>query len=169
MDLAKLSQHEKLAAAGGAMLVVGGLIAAVTYRTYGLAWIGIFAGLAMLAVVLQPQLAPAMKLPGSRGSLMLVAGGAGAVVMLLALLTTLDFTFFRFGVADFFYLVAVAGGVLAGFGAWRAFQAEGGTFQIGGAPAATAAEQPAPEEAAAAGRPVEQPPADQSSQTDPDS
>lgn len=137
MDLSKLSQTEKLAALGAAMAVVGGLVAASTYRTYGLAWIGILAGVAMLGILFQPQLAPKTTLPGSRGSLMVIVGGIAGVVMALGLLTTLTFIFVRFGIADLLFLVAIAGAVLMAYAAWQAFQAEGGKLRIGGDSAAT--------------------------------
>lgn len=138
MDLSKLSRNEKLAALGAAMAVVGGLVAASTYRTYGLAWIGILAGVAMLGIVLQPQLAPKTSLPGSRGSLMVIVGGIGGVIMALGLLTTLTFIFVRFGIADLLFLVAIAGAALMAYAGWQEFQLEGGKLRIGGESATAA-------------------------------
>lgn len=133
MDLSKLSQHEKLAAIGAAALVIGGVIAAGSYRSYSLGWIGVLAGLTMLFVVLQPQIAAGMNLPGSRSSLMLVAGAIGGVVMALAFLTLIGFTFSDFTIIDLLWLIAVAGAVVMAWAAWQAFQADGGTFRIGSA------------------------------------
>lgn len=166
MDLSKLSQNDKLAALGAAMAVVGGLVAASTYRAYGLAWVGILAGVAMLGIVLQSQLWPKTTLPGSRGSLMLVIGGIGGAIMVLGLLTTLEFTFFRFGTADLLFLIAVAGAGLMAWAGWREFQAEGAKLRIGrgSTAAAEAAEPPASTEepAPASGRDqhAAEPPAD---------
>lgn len=168
MDLSKLSQNEKLAAVGAAMAVVGGLVAASTYPAYGLAWIGILAGVAMLVIVLQPQLAPKTSLPGSRGSLMIVVGGIGGAIMVLGLLTTLEFTFFRFGIADLLFLVAVAGAVLMAYAAWREFQAEGGKLRIGGGTTAgaSAADSPAPTEQPTPPPAQDEPPAREDRGTD---
>lgn len=139
MDLSKLSQHEKLAAVGAAALVLGGVIAAGSYRSYSLGWIGVLAGLAMLFVVLQPQIAAGMNLPGSRSSLMLVAGAIGGVVMALAFLTLIGFTFSGFTIIDLLWLIAVAGAAVMAWAAWQAFQADGGTFRIGSAASGSAA------------------------------
>ena len=93
MDLSKLDQNDRTAAIASAVLVIAGLFAATTYVTYGITWLAILAGVGMLFVVLQPQIASGVNLPGSKGSLMLILGGIAAVIMVLALLTTLGFIF----------------------------------------------------------------------------
>ena len=143
MDFSKLNQNEKTAALASAVLVIAGIVAAATYTTYAITWIAILAAVGMLFVVLQPQIAPGVNLPGSKGSLMLVLGGVAGVVMVLALLTTLGFIFVAFGFADVLFLAAIlAAGTMAWTG-WTAFQAEGGKFQLGTS-AATPTPQTAP-------------------------
>ena len=95
MDLSKLDQNDRTAAIASAVLVIAGLFAATTYVTYGITWLAILAGVGMLFVVLQPQIASGVNLPGSKGSLMLILGGIAGVIMVLALLTTLGFIFIR--------------------------------------------------------------------------
>jgi predicted lipid-binding transport protein (Tim44 family) len=152
MDLSKLDQNDRTAAIASAVLIIAGLFAATTYVTYGITWLAILAGVGMLFVVLQPQIASGVNLPGSKGSLMLILGGIAGVIMVLALLTTLGFIFVSFGIADILYLVAIAAAVVMAWTGWQAFQAEGGKFQLGtsGRAASTATAPPEPSPAAAA-------------------
>jgi len=149
MDFSKLDQNEKTAAMASGALVIGGLVAAAAYTTYSMAWLALIAALGMLFVVLQPQIAAGVSLPGSKGSLMLLLGVAAAVLMVVSLLVALDFVFLRFGLPDLAFLIAVAAGIAMAWAGWQAFQAEGGKFQLG---AATAS--PAPAESAAASAPA---------------
>ena len=114
------------------------MIAASTYTTYALTWLAILAAVGMLFVVLQPQIAPGANLPGSKGRLMLALGGIAGVIMVLALLTTLGFIFVAFGFADILFLAAILAGLAMAWTGWTAFQAEGGTFQLGTSSAAAA-------------------------------
>jgi hypothetical protein len=158
MDLSKLDQNDRTAAIASAVLVIAGLIAATSYITYGITWLAILAAVGMLFVVLQPQIAPGMNLPGSKGSLMLILGGIAGVIMVLALLTTLGFIFLSFGVADILYLVAIAAAVVMAWTGWQAFQAEGGKLQLGTSGGATStAAAPAPPEPSPAPAPAAEP------------
>jgi predicted lipid-binding transport protein (Tim44 family) len=160
MDFSKLSQNDKTAALASAVLVVAGLIAASTYTTYALTWLAILAAVAMLLVVLQPQIAPKANLPGSKGTLMVALGGIAGGVMVIALLTTLTFIFVAFGFADILFLAAILAGVVMAWTGWTAFQAEGGKFQLGSSSAAAPPTTAAPEAPAAApDRPVAADPA----------
>src|SRR5688572_12283120 len=138
VDFSKLNQDDKTAALASAVLVVAGLIAATTYTTYAMTCPAFPAAVGMLFVALQPQTAPAVKLPGSKGSLMVVLGGVAGVIMALALLTTLGFIFVAFGFADILFLAAILAGLTMAWTGWTAFQAEGGKFQIGTSSAAAA-------------------------------
>lgn len=156
MDLSKLSQNEKLAVYGAAAVVVGALVG---YGASGLGVIALLAAIAMLAIIFVPQLSPSTRLPGSKGSLMLIAGGAAAVVLVLGLLNLLTVlgALLRFSaVATIFYIIAVIGGVVMAWAGWQEFQREGGKWVLGSSgatatdapaatpPAATAAPEPTP-------------------------
>ncbi len=159
MDFSKLGQNEKLAVYGSAALLIGG---AVGY-SYGLTALGMLAAIAMLAVVFLPHFASGIALPGSRGSLMVAAGGLAGVVMLLALLQAVaGVLFVNFNLRDLFFLVAVGGGVLMAWAGWQEFQAEGGKFQFGSSgPAASstpAAASPPTDAPAASSAPPAAPP-----------
>ena len=160
MDFNKLSSNDKLAVYGSVAAIVGGLIAGASYGAYAGAWLGVVGGIAVLAIVFMPQIAPTTALPGSKGSLLLVAGGLTGAILLIIFLTSLGFVFRLFGVPDVFFLIAVAGGLVCAWAAWQEFQGEGGKFQLGSstsgvaspappAPAASVAE-PAPPPAASA-------------------
>jgi hypothetical protein len=131
MNFSKLDSTDKLAVYGSVAVIVGAIVGGtVTY----LGWIAVLAAIGMLAVIFLPQVSPSTTLPGSRGSLMVICGGAAAVVMLLGLLTALGWLGLYFTVLPvqaIFFLVAVAGGLVMGWAGWQVFRAEGGKFQIG--------------------------------------
>jgi hypothetical protein len=165
MDFSKLGQNERLAAMASAVLVITGLFAAASYRTYSVTWLAVIAALAMLFVVFQPQIASGVNLPGSKGSLMLVLGVVAGAIMVLSLLLTFSFVFSLFGLPDVFYLIAVGAGVAMAWAGWQEFQAQGGKFQLGaGTPSpasAGSAAAPAPAAAPIATEPAPAPaPAD---------
>jgi hypothetical protein len=142
MDLNKLSANERLGAIAAAVAVVAGLVSALTYGTYAVAWLAIVAGLVMLFVIFQPQIAPNASLPGSKGSLLLLIGGIAGVVMLLAFLVNIGFTFTRFGFTDVLYMLTVAAALVMAWVGWQEFQAEGGQFQLGSSGAASTSAPP---------------------------
>lgn len=150
MDFSKLSSTEKLAVYGSVAVIVGGLVG----YSYGLTVLAVLAAIVMLVIVLLPQLSPSTTLPGSRGSLMVAVGGLAGIVMLLALLVSINTVFLSFNFRDAFFLIAVAGGLLMAWSGWQAFQAEGGKFNVGttassSSPAAStpaATSDPAPSE-----------------------
>lgn len=131
MDFSKLDQNEKLAVYGAAAGIVGMVIA--SFLT-GIGWLTLLAGLAMLVIIFLPQSSPTTNLPGSKGSLMVLVGGIGAVAGVLALLVVLtdlgDYLSF-YPLNTIFLLIGAAGGLLMGWAGWQAFQAEGGKFQVG--------------------------------------
>jgi hypothetical protein len=151
MDFNKLSANDRIGAIAAAVVVVAGLVAALTYGTYAIAWIAVLAALAMLFVIFQPQIAANASLPGNKGSLMLLTGGIAGVIMVLALLVNIRFTFNLFGVTDVLYLLTVAAALVMAWVGWQEFQAGGRSFQVGmsassapSGPSATAAAQPPP-------------------------
>jgi len=161
MDFSKLSSNDKLAVYGAAATIVGA-IAGYSYGGIGL--LAVLAAIGMLAIVFLPQLSPSTRLPGSKGSLMLIAGGLAGALMALALLSALSILFINFGIGDILFLIAVAGGLLMAWAGWQAFQAEGGKFTVGmaGGPAAASS---APAEPAAPAAPP--PPAAPAAQAEP--
>jgi hypothetical protein len=134
MNFSTLAANDKLGVYGSLAVIIGAIVGGTVTA---LGWVAILAALGMLAVIFLPQLSPSTTLPGSKGSLMLVCGGAAAVIMLLGLLTALGWLGLYFTVLPLqaiFFLIAVAGGLVMGWIGWQAFQAEGGKFEIGTGP-----------------------------------
>jgi hypothetical protein len=124
MDFSKLSSNDKLASIGAALAIVGSAV------SFGAGPYGVLTGIAMLAIVFLPQLSPTTKLPGSKGSLMLIVGGAAGIGALLTLLAWLPYL----GIMGAYFiggLLGIAGGLLMGWASWKEFQAEGGKFNVG--------------------------------------
>jgi hypothetical protein len=131
MDLSKLNSNEKIASLGAVIAIVGGLMGFGGSGSFGF-----LGAILMLVIVFLPQFSPQTKLPGSKGSLMMIVGGVsalGAVLALLAILPALGLLgAIGYGTTWLLGLLAViVGGLLMGWGAWKEFQSEGGKFQIG--------------------------------------
>lgn len=90
MDLSKLSAADKRILFAAIGVVIGGIVGIIDVWGFG-SNIGLIAGLAAIAVLLQPQLAPAMKLPAPKATLLLACGGIAAGGFALAILTYLSF------------------------------------------------------------------------------
>jgi len=136
MDFSKLSSNDKLALYGAIAAVVGAIL------SLGIGLITLLAALLVGFVVLQPQVAPTVNLPGSKGSLMLLGGGVAAVFSILGMLSWMGYAFVFSGMTVIFSLVAVAGSLLMAWAGWQAFQAEGGKFQLGSSGGTSAAPPP---------------------------
>lgn len=90
MDLSKVGATDKRILYAAIGVVIGGIIGIVD--AWGIfAILGLLAGLAAAFVVLQPQLAPAMKLPLPKAQLLLGCGVIAAGGFGLAFLTYLRF------------------------------------------------------------------------------
>ena len=149
MDFSKLSSNDKLAVYGAVAAIVGAFLG----FGGGASW-GLITGIAMLVIIFLPQFSPSTKLPGSKGSLMVIVGGAGGLAALLALLALLTLFGAIGGYATTWMIgliLSAAGGALMAWASWQEFQAEGGKFNVGMAssaptppPAAPAAPPAAP-------------------------
>lgn len=150
MDLSKLNSNEKMAAIGAVVAILGSVVG------FGAGPYGLLTGIAMLVIIFLPQFSPTTNLPGSKGSLMVIVGGAAGVGALLTLLAWLPYL----GIMGSYFiggLFGIVGGLLMGWASWQEFQSEGGKFQLGTTP--SSAPPPAPTSATdpAASRPAEPP------------
>jgi hypothetical protein len=128
MDFSKLSSNDKLAAIGAVLAIVGAFLSFGGGGSFG-----VLTGIAMLVIIFLPQFSPATKLPGSKGSLMMIVGGVsalGAILGLLAILTV--FGAFAFYGGSYFIgaLIGTGGQALMAWASWQTFQAEGGKFNM---------------------------------------
>src|SRR3990172_10974550 len=85
MDFSKLTSNDKLAVYGAAAAIIGAFLSFGGGGSFG-----VLTGVAMLVIIFLPQFAPTVKLPGSKGSLMMIVGGIGALGAVLALLSLLS-------------------------------------------------------------------------------
>jgi hypothetical protein len=127
-----------MAAIAGVVVVITSIIS-LAWRWGFLMFLPLLAGLVVLFVIFQARVAPNVKLPMTRGFLLLAAGGAAALFWAFVTLQWLGYIVDHLVSVDViqFFVGLVASLVLA-FAGWRAYQAEQGT-----APAAPPA-PPAP-------------------------
>jgi hypothetical protein len=160
MDFSKLSSNDKLAAVGAVVAIVGSLV------SFGAGPYGVLTGILMLIIVFLPQFSPTTKLPGSKGSLMLIVGGVAGIGALLTLIAWLPYLTV-FGGYFIGGLAGIVGGLLMGWASWKEFQSEGGKFNVGMAsgpstPPAPPASTYTPPPAAPMAPPPQEPMADSS-------
>ena len=135
--MSKLSSNEKMAVYASAVVVVTGIVSLVN-DWGGLIILPLVAALGMLLVLFAPSIMPNTKLPGSKGSLMLVLGGVAALFWVIATLTWLDWISGHLGTFDTLqFLVGLIASLVMGWTGWQAFQAEGGKFEVGTAGASS--------------------------------
>jgi len=156
------SSERQIAIASGLVVILS--LYALFAQWGGFMFVTLLAGLAALVILYLPQIAPNMKAPGSKGSLLMVSGLLAALFWLLAVLYWLNYIFNN--IVSFDVLLFVIGFVASlwlGWLAWSAFQAEGGKFQFGNTDMGTgtaAAAAPPAEAAAAPPPPAAAPPAE---------
>jgi len=130
MDFSKLSAGDQRIAIAGAIVAVTALISFVDPSgSWGAVMIvALLGGLGAVFIVVQPQMAPAAKLPATKAMSLLVVGGLATAAYVLAALSYLGY-FFR-NLADVFEIIFIVGLVAAAFltwTGWRAYSAERGT------------------------------------------
>jgi len=144
MEFSKLSASEKMATYASVAVVILAIYA-VAQDWGGLPVISLIGAVAVLAIVFLPQMSPGTNLPGSRGSLMLIAGGAAAIFWAIAALSWLNWIFNHLTAVDtWIFLVGLAAALWLGWMSWQAFQGEGGKFVLGSSGGASAAPPAAP-------------------------
>jgi hypothetical protein len=131
MDFSKLSSNEKMA------VYASGVVGVLAIYSLATDWgalmiLPLLGAVAVLVVVFLPQMSPATQLPGSKGSLLLIAGVVAAAFWLLAALSWLNYILGNLGVIDtLLFLLGLAASLWLAWTTWQAFQEEGGSFSIG--------------------------------------
>jgi hypothetical protein len=140
MDFSKLSSNDRTALIAGVIVVVTALISVA--NNWGVFMIlSLLAGLAAVFIVLQPQLAPATKLPAPKGVSLVGAGGVATVATGLTAVDWLGWIFDHLISFDAIqFLVGLGAAVALLYAGWMAYTAERGTA----APAMAAAPSSAP-------------------------
>jgi hypothetical protein len=154
MDFSKLSSNDRTALIAAVIVTVTGLIS-VTNNWGVFMILSLLAGLAAVFVVLQPQVAPAMKLPAPKGVSLLGAGGVATVATGLTAIDWLGWIFDHLISFDTIQFVAgLVAAIVLLYAGWMAYTSERGTA----APAAPVA--PATPAAPATTPPPPPPPAE---------
>ncbi|MEX0710032.1 MAG: hypothetical protein WD116_02385 [Chloroflexota bacterium] len=144
MDNSKLNSNDKMALYASFVVVVTGIIS-ITNDWGSLVALAMVGGIGMAVVLLAPSMMPTMRLPGSRGSLLLITGGVAAVAWGISALTWLDWIFRHLATFDTLqFLVGLVAALVCGWTGWQAFKAEGGKFNVGTAGAGSAGASPPP-------------------------
>lgn len=127
MNFSSLSRGDRIALIAGAVVAITAVLS-IAYEWGVIMVVSLLAGLLAVAVVLQPQLMPATKLPATKGVLLL---GAGAAATLVNALTAFDWlgwitrNLLTFDAIQF--LTGLVAAVALLYAGWMAFQAERGT------------------------------------------
>jgi hypothetical protein len=137
MNFSALSQNDRIALVAGAVVAISGLLS-IFYDWGAIMLISVLAGLLAMAAVAWPTILQSLRISGSKGSLLVIAGvgatlthvlrGLDAVAWLLDHLASLDALQFIVGI------VAAIALLYAGYMAYRG----------GGAPAPAAMTPPPP-------------------------
>jgi hypothetical protein len=126
MNLSSLSASDKRTLVLGAIVAVAGIL---SFMDPSGSWgvivvIGILGGLLAVYVAIQPQMAPSMKLPATKGMLLLVAGAAAALGFVVAGLTYFGYVLEVTRVFSIIFDIGLVASIVLLWFAWLAYQAE---------------------------------------------
>jgi hypothetical protein len=127
MDLSKLDSTDRMAAIAALIVVVLGVVSII--NDWGtLMIVPILAGLAVLAVVLMPQLSPQTTIPAPKPMVLLAAGAVAALAWLLVAIDWLTWIVDHLGAVDTLqFLVGLVASFVLAWAGWQAFQASRGS------------------------------------------
>ena len=147
MNLASLSARDRQILVAGAVIAITALISFIDPAGDwgGVMLVSVLAGLGAAYVALQPQVAPAMKLPATKGLSLLVLGAAATAASAIAVLSYIWYVIAN--LLDVYELIFLAGLVasiyLLSLG-WAAYNAELGGASATQPPATPPATPPEP-------------------------
>jgi hypothetical protein len=126
MNFSSLSASDKRTLVLGAIVAVAGIL---SFMDPSGSWgvivvIGILGGLLAVYVAIQPQMAPSMKLPATKGMLLLVAGAAAALGFVVAGLTYFGYVLEVTRVFSIIFDIGLVASIVLLWFAWLAYQAE---------------------------------------------
>jgi hypothetical protein len=132
--------------AGDQRILIAGAVVAITALISfvdpagswgGIMIVSVLAGVAAAFVAVQPQVAPAMRLPMTKGLSLLVLGAAATAASLIALVSYLGYVFkYLTDIYVLIFLVGLVASIFLLWIGWRAYKAEGGTSTVPPAPPA---------------------------------
>ena len=142
-----------MAAADQQVLVAGAVIAIAALISFvdpagswgGIMIVSVLAGLAAVYVAVQPQVAPAMRLPMTKGLSLLVLGAAATAASVIALLSYVGYVFkYLTDIYVLIFLVGLVASIFLLWIGWRAYKSESGASMAPPPPSAAPPAPPAP-------------------------
>lgn len=126
MNYSSMSGSDKRTLALGAIVAIAGIL---SFMDPSGSWgavvvIGILGGLLAVYVAVQPQIAPSMKLPATKGLLLLVAGAAAALGFVIAALTWFSYVIEVTRVFSIIFDVGLVAAIALLWFGWVAYQQE---------------------------------------------
>jgi hypothetical protein len=106
----------------------------------GIMIVSVLAGLAAAYIAAQPQVAPTMRLPATKGLSLLVLGAAATAASLIALVSYIRYVLRNLNdIYELIFLVGLAASIYLLWVGWAAYKAEGGSMAPPAPPAPPAA------------------------------
>jgi hypothetical protein len=127
------------------VLIAGAVIAITALISFvdpagswgGIMIVSVLAGLAAAYIAVQPQVAPTMQLPATKGMSLLVLGAAATAASLIALVSYIGYVAKNLtDIYELIFLVGLAASVYLLWVGWAAYKAEGGASMAPPAPPA---------------------------------
>jgi hypothetical protein len=137
-----LSGNDRTAAVAALIVVITGVIS-LAWRWGFLMFIPLLAGLLVLFVLFQARVAPTVKLPASKGMILLGAGAAAALFWILVAFQWLGYITDNVASIDVLqFFVGLVASIVLLFAGWRAYQADSGAAPAAPPPAPPPADPP---------------------------
>jgi len=117
------------------LLIVGVVIAITALISFvdpsgswgGIMIVSVLAGLGAAYIAAQPQVAPSMRLPTTRGLSLLVLGGAATAASAIALVSYINYVFKNLtDIYELIFLVGFVASIILLWIGWQAYKAESG-------------------------------------------
>jgi hypothetical protein len=137
-----LTGNDRTAAVAAVVVLITGVISLA--NAWGvLMVIPILAAIGVLGIVFQANVAPGVKLPMTKGTLVLALGAAAAVIWILVTIQWIGYILTPpiLVLDSIQFIIGLVAAIVMAFAGWRAYQAEKGTAAP---PPATPSEPPAP-------------------------
>jgi hypothetical protein len=145
MDMSKLTTADKRILIAGVVVLVGGLVSIIDAWGIG-GIVGGLAALGVVAVILQPQLSPAMKLPAPKATLLFGLGAVAAIGFIVSALQYIEYLY-NFGrLYTLLFEVGVVASVVLAYLTWMNYKAHGGMAAAPATPAPPVTPPPPPAE-----------------------
>jgi hypothetical protein len=133
MNFRTMSAADQQVLIAGAVIAITGLISFVDPAGSwgGIMIVSVLAGVAAAFVAVQPEVAPAMRLPMTKGLSLLVLGAAATAASLIALVNYLGYVFkYLTDIYVLIFLVGLVASIFLLWIGWRAYKAESGTSAV---------------------------------------